>query len=141
MFKETLLGLLNHVKRLSIKSNMDYVTSTPCQPNDPIRPHKKPIKGRTLNSFAASLLIKFEFSLLGRGAKILLLGRSAKCMVGKVYCRKDKVNTSLGEAKESRKIEILVVVPLYFLLSIRKIEFFQVRQLSDAVTCCKLLHS
>ena len=104
-----------------------------------MRPHKMPIKGRTSNSFGTSLLIKFEFSLLGRIVKILLLGRSAKWVVGKVCCREAKVNASLGESKESRKIEILVVVSLCFVLWIGRSKSSMLeycRKLLAVASCC-----
>ena len=48
--QETLLGLLNHVKRFTIESNIIYVTSTTSRPRrdqvslrTPIRPHLEPI--------------------------------------------------------------------------------------------------
>ena len=92
MFKETLLGLLNNVKRLSTESNMIYVSSTPCRPRirsswpkDPILPHMDPINTSSSNSFEASFSHQVRI--------LLLLGRSAK-----LSCSWEKVRSLLSRS-------------------------------------------
>lgn len=68
---------------------------------------------------------------MGKSAQICLLGIRAKWVAGKVYCREAELNAILGESTESRKIEILVVVSVCFMIMIG----------SSKLGCCKLLHS
>ena len=65
-------------------------------------------------------ITSYQVQILFIGNKcenILLLGRSVQFYCCQDVCyREAKVNASLGESKETSKIEILVVISLYFML-------------------------